>query len=111
MPFPYSMGLHPAPCVGKQHPEWQFHAHFYPPLLRSAMIRTFMLGVELLGGPTGTSLRSPQQRRYGEPKRGFQPRSPYRRKTLSGLSVDFQSRTCTSTLYQRSTATAQHFKS
>ena len=50
-PFPYSMGLHPAPCDGKQHPEWQFHAHFYPPLLRSAAIRKFMVGFELLGGP------------------------------------------------------------
>jgi UDPglucose--hexose-1-phosphate uridylyltransferase len=30
-PFPYSTGLHPAPCDGNQHPEWQFHAHFYPP--------------------------------------------------------------------------------
>jgi len=50
-PFPYSMGLHPAPCDGNQHPEWQFHAHFYPPLLRSAVIRKFMVGFELLGGP------------------------------------------------------------
>jgi UDPglucose--hexose-1-phosphate uridylyltransferase len=50
-PFPYSMGLHPAPCDGNQHPEWQFHAHFYPPLLRSATIRKFMVGFELLGGP------------------------------------------------------------
>jgi UDPglucose--hexose-1-phosphate uridylyltransferase len=50
-PFPYSMGLHPAPCDGKQHPEWQFHAHFYPPLLRSAMIRKYMVGFELLGRP------------------------------------------------------------
>jgi UDPglucose--hexose-1-phosphate uridylyltransferase len=50
-PFPYSMGLHPAPCDGKEHPEWQFHAHFYPPLLRSATIRKFMVGFELLGGP------------------------------------------------------------
>ena len=50
-PFPYSMGLHPAPCDGNQHPEWQFHAHLYPPLLRSATIRKFMVGFELLGGP------------------------------------------------------------
>lgn len=50
-PFPYSMGLHPAPCDGQEHPEWQFHAHFYPPLLRSATIRKFMVGFELLGGP------------------------------------------------------------
>ncbi len=50
-PFPYSMGLHPAPCDGKEHPEWQFHVHFYPPLLRSATIRKFMVGYELLGSP------------------------------------------------------------
>jgi UDPglucose--hexose-1-phosphate uridylyltransferase len=50
-PFPYSMGLHPAPCDGETHPEWQFHVHFYPPLLRSATIRKFMVGFELLGGP------------------------------------------------------------
>jgi UDPglucose--hexose-1-phosphate uridylyltransferase len=50
-PFPYSMGLHPAPCDGDEHPEWQFHAHFYPPLLRSASIRKFMVGYELLGSP------------------------------------------------------------
>jgi UDPglucose--hexose-1-phosphate uridylyltransferase len=50
-PFPYSMGLHPQPCDGEEHPEWHFHAHFYPPLLRSATIRKFMVGFELLGGP------------------------------------------------------------
>jgi UDPglucose--hexose-1-phosphate uridylyltransferase len=50
-PFPYSMGLHPQPCDGESHPEWHFHAHFYPPLLRSATIRKFMVGYELLGGP------------------------------------------------------------
>jgi UDPglucose--hexose-1-phosphate uridylyltransferase len=50
-PFPYSMGLHPAPCDGSEHPEWQFHVHFYPPLLRSASIRKFMVGYELLGSP------------------------------------------------------------
>ncbi len=50
-PFPYSMGLHPRPCDGGEHPEWHFHAHFYPPLLRSATIRKFMVGFELLGGP------------------------------------------------------------
>ena len=50
-PFPYSMGLHPQPCDGERHPEWHFHAHFYPPLLRSATIRKFMVGYELLGSP------------------------------------------------------------
>jgi UDPglucose--hexose-1-phosphate uridylyltransferase len=50
-PFPYSMGFHGAPCDSHQHPEWQLHAHFYPPLLRSASIRKFMVGFELLGSP------------------------------------------------------------
>lgn len=50
-PFPYSMGLHPRPYDGEDHPEWHFHAHFYPPLLRSATVRKFMVGFELLGGP------------------------------------------------------------
>lgn len=50
-PFPYSMGLHPQPCDGNEHPYWHFHAHFYPPLLRSATIRKFMVGYELLGSP------------------------------------------------------------
>ena len=50
-PFPYSMGLHGAPCDGEEHPEWCLHAHFYPPLLRSATVRKFMVGFELLGSP------------------------------------------------------------
>ncbi len=50
-PFPYSMGLHPAPSDGLDHPEWCLHAHFYPPLLRSATVRKFMVGFELLGSP------------------------------------------------------------
>lgn len=50
-PFPYSMGFHQAPTDGAQHPEWHFHAHFYPPLLRSATIRKFMVGFEMLGTP------------------------------------------------------------
>lgn len=50
-PFPYSMGFHSSPCDGLDHPEWQLHAHFYPPLLRSATIRKFMVGFELLGSP------------------------------------------------------------
>jgi UDPglucose--hexose-1-phosphate uridylyltransferase len=50
-PFPYSMGLHPAPYDGAPHPEWDLHVHFYPPLLRSATVRKFMVGFELLGSP------------------------------------------------------------
>lgn len=51
VPFPYSMGFHQTPTDGKGHPEWHFHAHFYPPLLRSATIRKFMVGFEMLGTP------------------------------------------------------------
>lgn len=56
VPFPYSMGFHQSPTdgdgnPGKDHPECHFHAHFYPPLLRSASIRKFMVGFEMLGTP------------------------------------------------------------
>jgi len=51
VPFPYSMGFHQSPTDGHEHPEWHFHAHFYPPLLRSASIRKFMVGFEMLGTP------------------------------------------------------------
>jgi UDPglucose--hexose-1-phosphate uridylyltransferase len=49
--FPYSMGFHQRPTDGEAHAEWHFHAHFYPPLLRSAVVRKFMVGYELLGTP------------------------------------------------------------
>jgi UDPglucose--hexose-1-phosphate uridylyltransferase len=51
VPFPYSMGFHQSPTDKSLHPEWHLHAHFYPPLLRSATVRKFMVGFELLGGP------------------------------------------------------------
>ena len=49
--FPYSMGFHQRPTDGEEHPEWHLHAHFYPPLLRSATVRKFMVGYEMLAGP------------------------------------------------------------
>ena len=49
--FPYSMGFHQAPFDGEAHPEWLLHAHFYPPLLRSATVRKFMVGYEMLAMP------------------------------------------------------------
>jgi len=49
--FPYSMGFHQQPTDGAEHPEWHLHAHFYPPLLRSATVRKFMVGFELLAEP------------------------------------------------------------
>jgi len=51
VPFPYSMGFHQAPTDKADHPEWHLHAHFYPPLLRSASVRKFMVGFEMLGSP------------------------------------------------------------
>lgn len=49
--FPYSMGFHQKPTDGAVHAEWQMHAHFYPPLLRSATVKKFMVGFEMLGSP------------------------------------------------------------
>ena len=46
--FPYSAGIHQAPTDGLSHDEWHFHMHFYPPLLRSATVKKFMVGYELL---------------------------------------------------------------
>lgn len=50
-PFPYSLGLHQRPSGQGEVPAWHFHAHFLPPLLRSATIQKFMVGYELLAGP------------------------------------------------------------
>ena len=49
--FPYSMGFHQRPTDGDAHEEWHLHAHYFPPLLRSATVRKFMVGYELLGSP------------------------------------------------------------
>ena len=46
--FPYTMGFHQRPTDGAGHEEWHLHAHYYPPLLRSAAIRKFMVGYEML---------------------------------------------------------------
>lgn len=46
--FPYSMGWHSAPFDNQAHPEWTLHAHFFPPLLRSASVRKFMVGYEMM---------------------------------------------------------------
>ena len=47
--FPYSMGWHGAPTAKGDYSHWQLHAHFYPPLLRSATVKKFMVGYEMLG--------------------------------------------------------------
>lgn len=49
--FPYSAGMHQAPTDGKDHEEWHFHMHFFPPLLRSASVKKFMVGYEMLAEP------------------------------------------------------------
>jgi UDPglucose--hexose-1-phosphate uridylyltransferase len=51
IPFPYSAGLHQAPVNDGDHPEWHWHMHFYPPLLRSATVKKFMVGYEMLANP------------------------------------------------------------
>jgi UDPglucose--hexose-1-phosphate uridylyltransferase len=49
--FPYSMGWHQAPSTSTNPEAWRLHAHFYPPLLRSASVRKFMVGYEMLAEP------------------------------------------------------------
>jgi len=49
--FPYTMGFHQRPTDGGVYPGLHFHAHYYPPLLRSATVRKFMVGFEMLGTP------------------------------------------------------------
>jgi UDPglucose--hexose-1-phosphate uridylyltransferase len=49
--FPYSAGIHQAPTDDVAHPEWHLHMHFYPPLLRSATVRKFLVGYEMMGEP------------------------------------------------------------
>ena len=49
--FPYSMGFHQRPTDGETYPEWHFHGHYFPPLLRSAAVQKFMVGYEMLGSP------------------------------------------------------------
>jgi UDPglucose--hexose-1-phosphate uridylyltransferase len=51
VPFPYSMGFHQRPTDGEAHTEWHVHAHYFPPLLRSATVRKYMVGYEMLGMP------------------------------------------------------------
>ena len=49
--FPYTMGFHQRPTDGQEHGKFHFHAHYYPPLLRSATVKKFMVGYEMLGTP------------------------------------------------------------
>ncbi|WP_299434661.1 UDP-glucose--hexose-1-phosphate uridylyltransferase [uncultured Aquimarina sp.] len=49
--FPYSAGIHQAPTDGSAHEEWHMHMSFYPPLLRSATVKKFMVGYEMFANP------------------------------------------------------------
>lgn len=49
--FPYSSGIHQRPTDGEEHLEWHFHMSFYPPLLRSATVKKFMVGYEMFANP------------------------------------------------------------
>jgi UDPglucose--hexose-1-phosphate uridylyltransferase len=49
--FPYSSGIHQAPCNGKRNDHWHWHMSFYPPLLRSATVKKFMVGYEMFASP------------------------------------------------------------
>ena len=49
--FPYSMGFHGRPTDGEEHPWWRLHAVYFPPLLRSATVRKFLVGFELTAEP------------------------------------------------------------
>ena len=70
--FPYSAGIHQAPVDGAEYPECTMHMHFYPPLLRSATVKKFMVGYEMLGEPqrditaeqSAQMLRQCSSRRY-----------------------------------------------
>ena len=73
-PFPYSMGWHQAPGSGKDEGHWVLHAHFYPPLLRSPLVKKFMVGYEMLAEPqrdltpeeAAARLRSLPEARYAD---------------------------------------------
>lgn len=74
--FPYSAGMHQAPVNDGLHPEWHWHLHFYPPLLRSATVKKFMVGYEMLANPqrditpesAAEKLRSMSSIHYSEQK-------------------------------------------
>lgn len=72
-PFPYSMGFHQRSTDGRPHPEFHAHAHYYPPLLRSATVRKYMVGYEMLGMP----------------QRDFTPESAADRLRVAAGSADF----------------------
>jgi len=74
--FPYSMGFHQQPTDGQRHSESHLHAHFYPPLLRSATIQKFMVGFEMLGTPQrDITPEAAAERLKGLPRMHFRDRA------------------------------------
>jgi len=76
--FPYSFGWHGAPAAGGAQDHWQLHAHAYPPLLRSADVRKFMVGFEMLAEPQRdltAEQAAARLRRLGEVHYTLRPRS------------------------------------
>jgi UDPglucose--hexose-1-phosphate uridylyltransferase len=76
------MGFHQRPTDGAEHPEFHLHAHFYPPLLRSATVKKFMVGYEMLAMP----------------QRDITPEDPAER--LRSVSATHLSEQCVSALRQ-----------
>jgi UDPglucose--hexose-1-phosphate uridylyltransferase len=75
--FPYTMGFHQAPCDGETHEGWHFHVHFLPPLLRSATVRKYMVGFELMGMPQrDITPETAAERLRATPKRHFMDDAP-----------------------------------
>jgi UDPglucose--hexose-1-phosphate uridylyltransferase len=72
--FPYSMGFHGRPTDGADHPHWRLHAVFFPPLLRSATVRKFLVGYEMTAEPQRDLTAEEAARRLRE-----QPETHYRR--------------------------------
>ncbi|MAT44965.1 MAG: galactose-1-phosphate uridylyltransferase [Anaerolineaceae bacterium] len=64
--FPYSMGFHQAPTDGKEYPGQHLHVHFYPPLLRSATVKKFMVGYEMMSMPQRDITPETAAQRLGE---------------------------------------------
>ena len=73
--FPYSLGFHGRPAGGAEHPEWRLHGAYFPPLLRSATVRKFLVGFELTAEPqrdltaeaAAARLREQGERHYRTP--------------------------------------------
>jgi UDPglucose--hexose-1-phosphate uridylyltransferase len=78
-PFPYSMGWHGRPVDGRDHPGCRLHAVYFPPLLRSATVRKFLVGYEMTGEPqrdltaetAAARLRSQSEVHYLDPRAGL----------------------------------------